>query len=351
MARIHTGSWQIRVLMGLMVVSIVAACGGDGGTATTAGGADTTGAATETTAAGSETTAGAGGDLTPLAVGVIPITDVVPLYVAIEQGLFEEAGLEVTPTLAEGGAAIIPGVEAGEFQIGFSNVVSLVNATAAGIQLQALTGGMKANEEAPDWSAVLVGADSDIADVTGLAGRTIAVNTLANIGEVTIRASLDGQDVDTSGLQFIELGFPDMPAALADGQVEAIWVVEPFVTIASAEGAQVVDYNYIGTEPGMEIAAYFATTEYAEANPDVIEAFVGAITAAEEMITSDEQVARDAVTTYTSLTPELAADILFGPFTGTLDTESITNTADLMVQYEVIEEVPDLTGLLGKRLI
>ena len=76
--------------------------------------------------------------------------------------LFEEAGLEVTPTLAEGGCHH-PGVEAGEFQIGFSNVVSLVNATAAGIQLQALTGGMKANE-APDWSAVLVGADSDIQD-------------------------------------------------------------------------------------------------------------------------------------------------------------------------------------------
>ncbi len=150
---------------------------------------------------------------------------------------------------------------------------------------------MKANEEEPDWSAVLVGADSDISDASGLAGQTIAVNTLANIGEVTIRASLDGQDVDTSGLQFIELGFPDMPAALAEGQVEAIWVVEPFVTIASAEGAQVVDYNYLGTEPGMEIAAYFTTTEYAEANPDVIEAFVGAITAAEEMITADEQVA------------------------------------------------------------
>ena len=346
MTSIRTGSWQIRVIMALMLVSLVAACGGDGGTATSAAGTETTGAVSETTA-GADTTAGAGGELTPLAVGVIPITDVVPLYVAIEQGLFEEAGLEVTPTLAEGGAAIIPGVEAGEFQIGFSNVVSLVNATAAGIQLQALTGGMKANEEEPDWSAVLVGADSDISDASGLAGQTIAVNTLANIGEVTIRASLDGQDVDTSGLQFIELGFPDMPAALAEGQVEAIWVVEPFVTIATAEGAQVVDYNYIGTEPGMEIAAYFTTTEYAEANPDVVEAFVGAITAAEEMITADEQVARDAVTTYTSLTPELAAEILFGPFTGTLDTDSITNTADLMVQYEVIEEVPDLTGLLG----
>ena len=340
MSNIRTGSSQIRMPMALLVVVLVAACGGDGGTDTTAAGADTT-------AAGSDTTAGASGDLTPLAVGVIPITDVVPLYVAIEEGLFEEAGLEVTPTLAEGGAAIIPGVEAGEFQIGFSNVVSLVNATAAGIQLQALTGGMKANEEEPDWSAVLVGADSDISDASGLAGQTIAVNTLANIGEVTIRASLDGQDVDTSGLEFIELGFPDMPAALAEGQVEAIWVVEPFVTIASAEGAQVVDYNYLGTEPGMEIAAYFTTTEYAEANPDVIEAFVGAITAAEEMITADEQVARDAVTTYTSLTPELAAEILFGPFTGTLDTDSITNTADLMVQYEVIEEVPDLSGLLG----
>ncbi len=50
MTSIRTGSWQIRVIMALMLVSLVAACGGDGGTATSAAGTETTGAVSETTA-------------------------------------------------------------------------------------------------------------------------------------------------------------------------------------------------------------------------------------------------------------------------------------------------------------
>ena len=58
---IRAGSWQIRRLMGLMVVSIVAACRGDGGTAATAGGADTTGAAERTTQLGRPAAGASGG--------------------------------------------------------------------------------------------------------------------------------------------------------------------------------------------------------------------------------------------------------------------------------------------------
>ena len=47
-----------------------------------------------------------GGELTQISVGVIPIVDVAPIYLGVQEGIFEEHGLDVELTLAQGGAAI-----------------------------------------------------------------------------------------------------------------------------------------------------------------------------------------------------------------------------------------------------
>ena len=39
----------------------------------------------------------AGEELTTIAVGVVPVVDVAPLYLGIDQGFFEEEGLDVQP--------------------------------------------------------------------------------------------------------------------------------------------------------------------------------------------------------------------------------------------------------------
>src|SRR5688500_5028908 len=59
---------------------------------------------------------GSGGDSgqpARLKVGVIPIADVAPLYVGIEQGYFKDEELTIEPQIAEGGAAIATSVMSG----------------------------------------------------------------------------------------------------------------------------------------------------------------------------------------------------------------------------------------------
>src|SRR5882757_2769438 len=59
-------------------------------------------------------------------VGVIPIIDVAPVYLGKQQGFFSKRNIELTMELAQGGAAIVPAVVSGQYQFGFSNVVSLM---------------------------------------------------------------------------------------------------------------------------------------------------------------------------------------------------------------------------------
>ena len=79
--------------------------------------------------------AGGGGGTQQVTVGVIPIVDVAPIYLGVEQNFFSDCGLEVTLESGQGGAAIVPGVVSGEFAFGFSNVTSLLLAASEGLPL------------------------------------------------------------------------------------------------------------------------------------------------------------------------------------------------------------------------
>src|ERR671915_328213 len=152
---------------------------------------------------GDDDDAGGGGEGEPatLNVGVIPIADVAPLYLGMKKGFFEEEQLTIKPQLAEGGAAITPAVLSGDFQIGFSNTISLLIASSKNLPVQIVSQGVLGGKDASEaWADLLVPKGGEIKDGKDLEGKTIAVNTLNNICEVTIKASLEKEGVDVSKL-------------------------------------------------------------------------------------------------------------------------------------------------------
>ena len=117
-------------------------------------------------------------DATPspvsITVGVIPIVDVAPIYLGLKQGFFKEQNLTLDLQPAQGGAAIIPAVVSGQYQFGFSNVVSELNAVSRGLQLKIVSQGVQATDNPnSDYGAVLVKPGSTIKDCKGLEGKTV----------------------------------------------------------------------------------------------------------------------------------------------------------------------------------
>jgi NitT/TauT family transport system substrate-binding protein len=70
-----------------------------------------------------------------LRVSTIPIIDTAPLQVGIAKGFFAAEGLEVDTTPTAGGAAGLPALAAGQVQITFSNIISIVLLAATGYGL------------------------------------------------------------------------------------------------------------------------------------------------------------------------------------------------------------------------
>src|SRR5215217_4467665 len=222
--------------------------------------------------------ASSAGGPTTLKVGVIPIADVAPLYLGMKKGFFEDQKLTIKPQLAEGGAAITPAVLSGDFQIGFSNTISLLIAASQDLPVQIIGQGVLAGKtEKQAWADLLVLKNGPIKTGKDLEGKTIAVNTLKNICEVTIKASLEKEGVAVDKLKFTEVPFPDMNAALEGHRVDGACVVEPFVSQGKAGQAKGIDPFYVRTAPDLTVATYFTSKQYAEKNPDVVDRFAKAI--------------------------------------------------------------------------
>jgi NitT/TauT family transport system substrate-binding protein len=292
---------------------------------------------------------GGGGEAATLKVGVIPIADVAPLYLGIDKGFFKEQQLTIKPQLAEGGAAITPAVVSGDFQIGFSNTISLLIAASQKLPVQIISQGVLGGKtEDQAWANLLVLKDGPVSDPKDLEGKTIAVNTLKNICEVTIKASLEPEGVDVDKLKFTEVPFPDMIAALDAGRVDGACVVEPFVSQGLSGNARGIDPFYVRTAPDLTVATYFTSTEYAEKNSDVVDRFVEAMSKSLTYAQAHPDEVRKVLLDYTEIPPEAADAIKLPVWRTDLNEPTIEKLSELSEKYGLIDEQPDLDELIRK---
>jgi NitT/TauT family transport system substrate-binding protein len=283
------------------------------------------------------------GEMTTLRVGVIPIAALAPLYLGVKKGFFSDEHLQLEPNFAQGGSSIIPAVLNGDEQIGFTNVVSFVLAVSKGLPLRNVIAGAQAmGPNNLSTSAVLVGAESPIKTLKDLEGKTIAVNALNNIGDITIKAVLDKAGVDYTKVKFIEIGFPEMPAALTQGRVDAIWAEDPFQTIAKNAGARVLFKNYDDFDTKLTLANYFTTSAYFEAHKDVMARFTRAMQKSFTYAIAHPDEARQTITEFAKLPPAVAAVILLPGWTPAVNAGATEKLESSMIKFGILAKPIDL---------
>ncbi|MGO1183414.1 MAG: ABC transporter substrate-binding protein [Micrococcaceae bacterium] len=282
-------------------------------------------------------------------VGVLPIVDVATIFIAQTHGIFADHGLDIETTLAQGGSAIVPAVVSGANLFGFSNLTSLLIGRSRGLDLVTVAPGSGSNGQVDeDYFAVLVRDDSDTQDGAGLSGASIAVNTVQNINDTTLNAAVRDAGGDPSDIDYMEVAFPDMPAALENGQVDAIAVGEPFLTIAKDQGARVVLSSYARPIDRLTVSAYFTTQEAWDAQPERVTAFQSAMAEAQTIARNEPESVRAVLPEYTGLDAELAERIILPDFPERINQESTQQLADLAEADGLLQASLQVTDLLGE---
>lgn len=272
-------------------------------------------------------------------IGLIPIVDVAPVSHALEQGYFEEEGLNVTLEYGVGGAALVPALIAGDIQVGFGNYVSHILAINEGFELSLISEGPRA---VPGFSGVFAMPDSGLSSAADLEGATVSTNTLNNVGPLAINAVLDSEGADADAIEYTEVPFPEAAPTLERGDIDAAWVVEPFTTLIQEQvGAEAVIDPFSGPTEGLAIAGYAVTAEFAEQNPNTVAALQRAIQRATDEL-QDESTAREAIAQYVELDQAIIDAVTLPEYVAEVEVAELQRVADLMIEYGLIEDGFDI---------
>jgi NitT/TauT family transport system substrate-binding protein len=277
--------------------------------------------------------------VTKVRVSTIPIIDTAPLAASVAQGFFRTEGLDVDTTPTVGGAVGLPALAAGQIQIGYSNIVSIVLGSYEGLEFKMIAAGSASGDAPPNTAGLFAKKGTDIKSGKDLEGKRVAVNTRNSINWLVVRewARLTGGDPNK--IVFLEVPFPSMTDALRGNQIDAGFTVEPFLSAGVNSGVtQIIGWPYDRIMKRVPISQYAANQSYIQANPGVIERWVRAYNKGIDWI-NDNKGSEDwikLIAGHTRMTPEQVRNIAVPVWDKTVDPPSIDKMVAVMRMHGLL---------------
>jgi len=286
-----------------------------------------------------------GPEKTHLIVGALPVIDDAPLFLAIKRGYFKQQGLTVTPQIINQSTLALPDMLHGTVDIiSGGNYVSYFEGQAQGtFSIRVLVAAAACQSGS---FAVLALPGSGITSPASLAGKTVAVNLTNNIQTLVTNAVLKADKV-AGAPKYVAIPFPDMATALKAHRVDAISVVEPFLTGAEqAAGAKVVMSECTGPTANFPLSGYFATAAWTKQYPRTARAFQHAMAKAQALAARDPAAVKQILPTYTKITATAAQHISLNSFPAAAEPAQLQRVADLMQAGGLVKNRLSVTPLI-----
>lgn len=199
-----------------------------------------------------------------------------PQYVALEQGYFEDEGLDIELTLTSGADNVMAAVLSGDVNIGLSGSEATIYVYNKGEKDYIKTFAQLTQK---DGSFIVSREKIDDFTLDDLKGKYIIGGRLGGMPEMTLEYALKQNNIDPNKDLTIDtsIEFASMAGAFIGGTGDFVALFEPLATQVVNEG-----YGYkvaqLGTlTDNVPYTAYNARSSYLEENPDIIEKFNRAI--------------------------------------------------------------------------
>jgi len=207
-----------------------------------------------------------------------------PLYVAIDKGLFEKNGLDVQKVTAGSGAAGVAAVIGGHADFSLQDPMTAVLAKKGA----SLVGVANVVAGVPVW--ILVPKDSTLKTEADLAGKSVATGLNPTTSTYLLQRLIKQQNIQNVSLNMVQLGTELAPVQA--GRSEAATMYEPQVDQGIAAGFKIL-YGFPKAYPGgYNFSAINTLQSTITSKPKMVAAFVKGIAEAEAMIQSSPETAK-----------------------------------------------------------
>lgn len=272
-------------------------------------------------------------------------SDSLAVVVANQQGFFAKRGLKVLPkTLND--ISLVPSLLGRQYDVGISVAPIMIRSAAGRLPIVAISG--NTGDTAEDQE-VQIFVRPDIADMKQLQGKRIAAPTLTGNINIATKAWLGKNGVDPDAEQFVQVPTPNMLDQLRAGQVDAVELIHPFISLAKQAGMRslgdperALGEDYVGN------TYWVANSSWASANRTEVSAFKAALDEAAQWIRANTEQAYQTSAAYTKVSvPQAKLAPLSGYSTG-ISADDLKTWGDAMREFGDFGAKPDYGKMIFK---
>ena len=247
-------------------------------------------------------------------IGYWPLSAGLPFYVALEKGFFKEVGLDVEGAKFASATQVVEAMIAGRIE-GSANGVASAALGLGEITSPGLFKIICSNPSNKQFvlDEILVPVDSPIKSIKELAGKRVASGPgIQNI--VLAKAILEANGIKDP--KIIELPIGQHVPALAAGQIDAVYTLEPTGTIGRLKNiSRILEDGVISTYVlGDEKLPWFGgtatlTTVFMEKYPELVKPYVAAYAKGVKIVAEQPDEVRKYLKGYTGIEEGLANEV------------------------------------------
>lgn len=280
-----------------------------------------------------------------------------PMYVAINEGFFEEEGLEIDLSTGQGADKTMQQVLSKNADIGFCGPEQTVYINNQGredypvlfSQLTQTDGAFLVGREAKEdfkWS------DLKGAEIIG--GRPGGVPEMA----FEYALKLNGLDPKTDVNMVTNIDFTATSGAFKAGTGEYVTLFEPTASMLEKEGTGKI-ITSIGREVGdLPYTCFFATKSYMDKNPEIIQSFTNAIYKGQQWVEthSNEEIADSIISFFPGTDKDIIVSVVKNykeidaiATKPTIEEEDLTRLMDVIESYDssLLSDRPDFNKIVN----
>jgi ABC-type nitrate/sulfonate/bicarbonate transport system substrate-binding protein len=264
-------------------------------------------------------------------------------FYLLDGGFLAKAGLSGDVEVLPNGPRIMDAIVGGSLDIGMSDIVQLANAVNRGLPLRFFAGGCLYQTDAPT-TVLCVAKDSPIRSPKDLEGKTVSLQGVKTLAEISTREWLKQHGADPSRVSFIEVGPSLAVPTLLRGTVAAAIVSEPFITSA---GDQIVRFGkpYDAVAKSFYISSWYAKRDWIARNDAAVKGLTNAIYAAARWTNAHHDASAPILAKRLKLDPASFSHMTRATFATTLDPKLMQPVLDIGLKYGLLDGAVDATTL------
>lgn len=250
-----------------------------------------------------------------------------PMYVAINEGFFEEEGLSIDLSTGQCADKTMQQLLSGNVDIGFSGPEQVVYIYNQGREDYPVVFGQLTQR---DGSFLVGREEEENFDWSSLNGKEIIGGRPGGIPEMALEYVLkqNGLNPENDVKMVTNVDFTATAGAFKSGIGDYVALFEPTATMLEKDGAGNI-VSSIGNEAGnISYTCFYTTKSYMDENPDIIQKFTNAIYKGQQWVQQH--------------TSEEVADSIISFFPGT-DKEVIVKVIDNYKNIEAYSETPEVS--------